>query len=288
MPSFDIARYLPASLEERAWGVSVRGIGCIRSAPGATYPPSGHPDDHTFDWRHGRVLGAWQLVLIVSGNGECEFERGGGRHHVPAGSVIIIVPGQWHRYRPLAQTGWQELWIELDGTVLSQLGQTGILPDHGEVRRLTSAAEVSGTWTTLLRELDHGRPFERAATILKLLGQVTTHDVAQETPQAKAVRRAVQILTERLNAPPSMPELAREVGMAYATFRRAFRRRIGISPRGHLLQLRLERARRLIGNTPLRLDAIAEQTGFSSAFHLSAAFKQRFGIAPATWRKGGD
>ncbi len=263
------------------------GIGRISNAPGSTYPPAGHPADHAFDWRHGRVLGAWQLVLVVSGEGECEFERRTGVSRVGAGEVIIVVPGQWHRYRPSAHTGWQELWIEFDGETPRRLTEAGILPARGEMRPISSPEAVADLWAALLRGLDETGPAELAAHMLKLLGQITTNDAVRETPAARAVRRATNILEERLHDPPSMPELAREVGIGYAVFRREFRKRTGLAPRRHLLQLRLERARRLIGNTPLRLDAIAEQVGFSSAFHLSAAFKNRFGVAPAVWRKGG-
>jgi transcriptional regulator GlxA family with amidase domain len=59
-----------------------------------------------------------------------------------------------------------------------------------------------------------------------------------------------------------------------------------MAPRQYLMRLRLERAQRLIGTTPFTLEAIAEQLGFSSAFHLSAAFKKRFGVPPAVWRRG--
>lgn len=286
-PATDIARYLPVSLEEQAWGIGVRGIGRITNAPRAPYPPAGHPVDHAFNWRHGRVLGAWQLVLVVAGEGECEFERDGGVRPVTAGSVILIVPGQWHRYRPSARTGWRELWVEFDGETPRRLTEAGILPARGEARRVAAPDAVDDIWSALLREVDGDRPAEHAALMLRLLGQITARETGEEAPMARAVRRATQILGERLDDPPTMPELAREVGVSYAVFRREFRKRIGLPPRRHLLDLRLERARRLIGSTPLRLDAIAEQVGFSSAFHLSAAFKQRFGVAPATWRRGG-
>ncbi|MFH1499650.1 MAG: AraC family transcriptional regulator [Verrucomicrobiota bacterium] len=286
-PTSDIARYLPVSLEEKAWGVGVRGIGRITNAPRTPYPPAGHPVDHAFDWRHGRVLGAWQLVLVVAGGGECEFGRDGGVRRVEAGSVIIIVPGQWHRYRPAARTGWRELWIEFDGETPRRLTEAGLFAARGEVRSLTAPEAAAEAWSVLLRSLDEGRPAEQAAAMLQLLGQVIARDHAGESPMARAIRRATHILTERLHAPPTMPELAREVGVGYAVFRREFRKRTGLSPRRHLLHLRLERTRRLIGTTPLRLEAVAEAVGFSSAFHLSAAFKARYGVAPAVWRRGG-
>lgn len=286
-PIADVAFYLPVSEEEQAWGIRVRGIGRITNAPRAPYPPAGHPDDHAFDWRHGRVLGAWQVVLVIAGEGECEFERGGGVRRVAAGSVIVIVPGQWHRYRPGGGSGWRELWIEFDGETPRRLTEAGLLPRRGEVRPTAAGEALAESWAAILRAVESETgPAESAALMLRLLGLLTAREGGQDAPLARAVRRATHILEERLADPPTMPELARAVGVSYAVFRREFRRRTGVSPRRHLLQLRLERARRLVGSTPMRLEAIAEQTGFGSAFHLSAAFKQRFGVAPSAWRRG--
>ncbi len=286
----DLARYLPVSDEQSAWGLSLRGIGRITNAPGAPYPPKGHPGDHAFTWKHGRVLGAWQLVLISAGGGECEFGRGGGVRPVPTGSVIVVAPGQWHRYRPTADTGWSERWIEFDGRTVRDLSEAGLLPRHGNVRMTNNLPAMLDLWEELAGMVGGGNrnatPAEIAAALLRLLGWLAAPPETRASPPARAVRRAEHILAERLDAPPSMPALAREVGVSYAVFRREFRKRTGRSPRRHLLDLRLERARRLIGNTPMRLEAVAEQTGFSSAFHLSAAFKKRFGVSPAVWRRG--
>ncbi|MFA6961068.1 MAG: AraC family transcriptional regulator [Opitutaceae bacterium] len=287
----DFARYLPVSVEKQAWGIVVRGAGRITNAPGDAYPPAGHPSDHAFAWTHGRMLGAWQVVVIVKGAGECEFEREGGINRVASGDVLLVVPGQWHRYRPSAEAGWVEHWVEFEGVVPQLLTEAGVLPGRGGVLAVAQREALSDVVAAMLRgirEKDASMSqAELAALALRMLGLLTAREGERTTPLVKAVERATHILAERLTEPPGMPALAREVGAGYAMFRREFRRRTGLSPRRYLLFLRLERAQRLIGGSPLTLEAIAEQVGFSSAYHLSAAFKQRFGVPPSVWRKGG-
>jgi AraC-like DNA-binding protein len=103
----------------------------------------------------------------------------------------------------------------------------------------------------------------------------------------RVIARAEQILAERVENPPPMEALARELGVAYSHFRREFKTRTGLPPKQYLLRLRLEKARRLLGNTPDPVKTIADQLGFNSPFHLSAAFKKEFGISPAHWRRAG-
>lgn len=281
----DFAKYLPVTTDGDAWGVAVRAGGRITNAPGRVYPPAGHPADHAFAWEHGRVLGAWQVVLIMAGGGEFEGRRRGGGEAVGAGDVLWITPGQWHRYRPAERTGWVELWIELDGPVLGRLTEAGLLPAKNGVRRGLDAGAVGEGIARLHGQLGGGAA-EVAAEGLRLLGLLSGRDAEGEVPLVRAVRRAERVLAERIEEPPSMPALARELGVGYAGFRREFKRRTGLAPRQYLLRLRLERAQRLLGSTPAKLEEIAAKLGFSSAFHLSAAFKSRYGVAPAVWRQG--
>jgi len=82
-----------------------------------------------------------------------------------------------------------------------------------------------------------------------------------------------------------MPELARSLGVAYSYFRREFRMRTGISPRQYLLRIRMQRAQRMLGSSGDSLKQVADRLGFSSAYHLSSAFKAEFGVAPSRWRR---
>jgi AraC-like DNA-binding protein len=289
-PNF--ARYRNLPPEVNAWGIALRAGGHCTHLPGENYPPAGHPNDHTFTWQHGRVLGAWQIVFIASGRGEFDNQGDTQRpHSVLANDVLLIVPGQWHRYRPAADTGWQEYWIELDGAVAQQLTLASILPRRGGILRVPQPELVLEIIQLLLATLrnpedDDATPADQAALSLRLIGAITAKAPRKITTLEQAARRAEHVLAERIVEPPSMPALARELGVSYAGFRKEFKRRTGLAPGQYLLRLRLERAQRLIGATPLKLEAIADQVGFSSAFHLSAAFKARFGVAPSGWRHG--
>jgi AraC-like DNA-binding protein len=75
------------------------------------------------------------------------------------------------------------------------------------------------------------------------------------------------------------------LGVAYSHFRRAFRQHTGFAPWQYMLHLRLAQARRLLASPDATIEDAAGRLGFSSAFHLSAAFKRTFGLAPSRWRR---
>lgn len=287
----DFFHYLPYLPEAEAWGLAVTAGGRVRAAPGAPYPPPGHPADHQLSWAEGRVLGAWQIVFIVSGQGR--FESAATRPAgVSAGTAMILFPGVWHRYAPDPETGWCERWIELRGPVPGRLQKAGLLSPALPLRRAGEATEIGTLLTRIhdrLREPAHGFDPEPGAWALQILAQLhaTTRRRTVADPMSGVIARAERTLAERIESPPPMETLARELGVAYSHFRREFKARTGLPPKQYLLRLRLEKARRLLGNTPDSVKTIADRLGFNSPFHLSAAFKKEFGIAPAHWRRAG-
>ena len=119
--------YLPVSDYDRQWGVYVTGLGHTCVPPFSTsYPVSVHPDYYQFHWERGRVLQEYQALYIVRGDGEFESKAVGNRK-VTAGSLMLLFPGEWHRYRPRNAIGWDEYWISFGGEEIGRLTERGFI-----------------------------------------------------------------------------------------------------------------------------------------------------------------
>ena len=84
----------------------------------------------------------------------------------------------------------------------------------------------------------------------------------------------------------SLQALAKESGYSRRHFQRMFRAAMGCNPHNYLLNLRIERARKLLPNATLSLTEIALECGFSSHSHLTSAFHRVIGVTPARYRRG--
>jgi AraC family transcriptional regulator of arabinose operon len=78
--------------------------------------------------------------------------------------------------------------------------------------------------------------------------------------------------------------IARRLGMALSTLRRRFRKQVGISLHRYSLELRMSKARRLVGTTDVPLKDIAEQLGYENIFYFSRQFHQFNGVPPGVYR----
>ncbi|MBE9077288.1 helix-turn-helix transcriptional regulator [Romeria aff. gracilis LEGE 07310] len=122
-------------------------------------------------------------------------------------------------------------------------------------------------------------------------------DQIREAPEARALlcmtgdRRdrlyqARDILLSRLDNPPSVLELAREVGLNHNKLKQGFRQVFGTTVFGYSQLCRLEKARQLLYEGHLTVAAVASEVGYANAAKFASAFKRKFGITPSACRSG--
>lgn len=83
----------------------------------------------------------------------------------------------------------------------------------------------------------------------------------------------------------TVDELAGLAGRSRAAFARRFADQIGQPPLGYLTWWRMITAARLLRDSELTIDAIAQRVGYTSQFAFSNAFKRKFGHAPGGYRQ---
>jgi AraC-like DNA-binding protein len=93
---------------------------------------------------------------------------------------------------------------------------------------------------------------------------------------------AQDYLRHHIEEPPSLPELARVVGLNEYKLKREFKEFFGTTVFGFVAEHRLERAQMLLLEREKSVSEIAYELGYSSPQHFSTAFKKRFGQSPTS------
>jgi AraC-like DNA-binding protein len=282
-------RYLPPAPGAETWGVVVTGGGFCKSLAHSRYPPDRHPADHTFTWEQGRVLPVFQILGLLEGSGELESNTQPPQRLVQD-SAFLIKPGQWHRFRPNPKTGWTEIWIEFQGLVPNALSGTGQLGEGMVVKIGAGTAGLWGAMDAVLQRVYSALPGvdpNLAALALEALA-TWKHLCQPNRPSAdvnQALSAAVQILNQKYCGTVDLEALARNVGMSYSVFRRTFRKFTGFAPWEYVQHMRLANARHCLATSEASLTELADKLGFSSPFHLSTAFRKKYGTSPTHWKR---
>jgi AraC-like DNA-binding protein len=283
-------RYFPISDRDRRFGLFLTTAGESRIPPGSPYPPPGHPGAYHFDWRKGRVLREHQIVYISAGHGQ--LEAGRSRWRIGAGTVFVLHPRVWHRYRPDPRTGWNEHWVGCDGPIVRGLVRQGFLSPRRPVVQARDEDLLLGAFSSVIEAIHAGRPaLQQVAAgatlyILSLLYSALQPGQEGRPHVVRAIHEAMRRMAEPAPGALSLPELARSLGVSYTWFRRTFTHHTGLSPHQYRLQLRVGRARALLGETPLTVKEIAFRCGFESEQYFCRLFKRKTGVSPGEWRRG--
>jgi AraC family transcriptional regulator len=107
-------------------------------------------------------------------------------------------------------------------------------------------------------------------------------------PGAKSPRwlaRAEEVLRARFVAPPSLGELACEVGVHPVHLARTFRAKLGCSVGDYGRQLRVEYACQRLSSSDAPLVDIALAAGFADQSHFARTFRRFRGLTPANFRR---
>ena len=291
MSAMNKIQYCPISQVQRQFGIYVTGAGKEVTGPGEPYPHDYHSSDYYFTWKNGRALADWeyQLLYIRSGKGVIEFNRGKGIP-VQAGTVIILHPGEWHRYRPDPKTGWSEAYVGIGGEFLKRVFAEPFFRSPPTVIRLQPDGRFDHDLIALVDEIQASSVEHPYTLAMKTMALVASLFERPANLHGKAaynvkIRRANLHIAHHLGEVVDFPALARQYGMGYSLFRKCFQSYNGMAPLEYQIALRLRRAMHLLESSNVPIAKIAEETGFKSDSYFSKFFRARIGASPIQYRK---
>jgi AraC family transcriptional activator of pyochelin receptor len=91
---------------------------------------------------------------------------------------------------------------------------------------------------------------------------------------------ARNILLAEFATPPTLPKLARRVGLNATKLSVGFKREFGETVHNFVRRLRLERASELLRTTDLLIGQVADAVGYAHHSTFTVAFTDYFGVAP--------
>ncbi|NVJ88118.1 MAG: AraC family transcriptional regulator [Flavobacteriaceae bacterium] len=94
------------------------------------------------------------------------------------------------------------------------------------------------------------------------------------------IRRAKEIIIAKMAEPPTLQELANEVGLNIKRLKEDFKQIYGDTVYSFLFDYKMEHARRLLETNNYNVNEVGLQVGYSTASHFIAAFKKKFGTTP--------
>lgn len=238
-----------------------------------------------YDWDAARRPPEPMAILQITLDGEGRLRAGGRDWTVRAGQTMLLTTTQPHRYWLPPGGSWEFLFLSLAGAdaitaVEHAITRGGPLQDFApDGAFLPRALAIT---RALLR--DEIASWGRAAELAMGLLAALVADVDGRDRHHPGIEAAKRLMRRRLERPPKLAELARAAGLSRSGFCAAFAAAEGLPPGRWLREARLvaaaEQLRR--GGAAAR---VARDLGFADPAYFGRAFRHRFGLPPAAWRR---
>lgn len=258
-------KYLPVSKEDESWGLTVLNTGCTHIGPTDQYPFKTHPEHHNFNWKRGRTLQEFQIIYITNGEGVFESEHI-KMTRIEAGTVILLFPGERHRYKPDIQIGWDEYWIGIKGGFIDNLLLSGYLKPENACMKIGFDSEVLNLFNGIIEntrlERSGYQPLISGAAVhlLGMLHAKSKQSVIANMEHEQVIIKAQLLFRANINSTYSPEQAAQELNVGYSWFRKYFKLHTGLSPGQYYVQLKIEHAKTLLMQQNSSIKEIAYQT----------------------------
>lgn len=284
-------QYLPLSEDDKEWGLSVLNAGCTNIRQHQVYPFKDHPPHHYFNWENGRILDEFQVVYITAGHGVFESARM-RETKVKEGSVILLFPGEWHRYKPDYATGWDEYWVGFKGTIAENIFQRNFFSYDEAVLVVGVKEEIVALFSEIIEQTKKEKPGYQplvSGAVLHMLGKIHAirkqYKIQQENHVHEIINKAIVLLRSRMDEQIIMQNVALELQISYGWFRKMFKLYTGMAPQQYLIQLKIEKAKMLLNDLNKSVKEIAYELNFEYPLNFSKLFKEKVGLSPKQYRK---
>jgi AraC family transcriptional regulator len=219
------------------------------------------------------------------------------RKIVPPGGLFILPGGtefgvelegeldSLHVYlrRDLVQEVASELGVDRPGlTLVPRLGERDLLIERlalGVREALTDEDAAAGVYVDYL---------SRALAARLLREHSNSAPVRSNPPKGGLTPAQIAVASDfmeaHLDRPLALADIAGACGLSPTHFARRFKAALGVPPHQRLMQLRVERAKRLLQG-PLPIVEVALACGFAHQEHLTRVFRQQTGMTPASFRR---
>ena len=218
------------------------------------------------------------------------YEADGELKRGSKGDVLIIPSGGivYHGPTPEMKEGFRNDWIYVMGDDFIEAAKKYALP-IGEPFQING----SGILTATVEKIEVECAFKRDgyAELCDVLMRGCIIEIAREYKKSGEIgpKERITALREELIAHPekdrTLNEMAEFCGYSQSRFSALYKEFFGESPMKDLLNIRINKAKRLLIYSSMPISEIAEEVGFSTVFHFSKFFKKSVGITPTEYKK---
>lgn len=235
-----------------------------------------------------------EIIFISDGRGSVTID--GKKHDVVKGDVVIYNPEVPHHEESDPNEPMELLFMALDHFLLSDLPANHLIPSH--YRCVYHAGIYQDVFYTSYRQMiveferedelyvEIAQEFSR--TLLMYIFRMISQQERTAKPLLKSnkiIDKAVTFIREHFRENIALEDVAAGCYVDKYYLSHLFTKHEGMSVGKYILMLRVDEAMRLLRETDLSVQAVAERIGFEDVSYFCRIFKKSVTMTPLQYRR---
>lgn len=256
--------------------------------------------DH-FSFEQNMELGIIQFYFAIRGNASFSFNQ--GNYTLPLKEDKAMILYNPEKKLPVHLNIEENSWVlaifisitKFHGLFSSEAEFIGFLNEENKNKKYYAEEAISPSMAIVLNQIFNntinpslknlylkGKTYE----LLSLFFNRNEDQNAENCPflsdedDVMKIKNAKDIIIQRMTEPPTLQDLADEVGVNIKKLKLGFKQIYGDTVYGFLFNYKMEYARKLLDQGSYNVTEVGLKIGYSSASHFIAAFKKKYGTTP--------
>lgn len=229
----------------------------------------------------------YHLHFVLEGKGV--FALRNKRHHLKAGDMFLVPPGEPNYYQADEHAPWHYMWVSIGGENAWPYLKKAGFSEGCFARKANARMEpyVRLVYEILeYPQLTYAHTLRRMGILYELLALLITNNTKNAGPKSQKIllERAMRFVQENYQT-CTVAQMAAFAGVTRNYLFTLFKQETQQSPRQYLTRYRMEKAASLLAHTEKRVADIAHAVGYEDPLSFSKAFKQYYKVSPLAYKK---
>lgn len=239
-----------------------------------------------------RPLGSSQFILLYCVDGEGWVEIEGKRKSIFKNQLFIIPPKTQCSYGSSYENPWTNYWLHFTGenAVLYSppVNQVISIPPTNDSRideRLILFEEM------LQNVEDYFQPEKVVYAniclkqFLSSVKYLNVYRSVKKEGENDLLQKVIAFMKNNLHQNIRIADLAETCNCSASNIYKIFKANLESSPQDFFIHLKMERARKYLVQSNLKVKAIGAKLGYNDPYYFSRIFTKHVGLSPANYRK---
>ncbi len=230
-------------------------------------------------------------LILCCVNGSGSVTVGKKTYQMNSNDVIFLPKGYSHRYKASVKDPWSIYWAHVDGHMFDEFMDIIGIDGNNLHMTLTEPQIVINEFKQLMESRHLGYQLNRffvASNMLKKIFSLMTLQrpiVSLSTNRNLSAHSIHVYFDNNIDRLLNLNDMAKYFGLSKFYFAKKFQHMMGNSPIKYFLELKIQRACKLLDSTDIPINSVAKTLGFEDPYYFSRLFKSIMGISPSIYRQ---